>query len=114
MGYSRIIMLDYLKNSNHYVDSVDLDKQLEHSPYHTDTDSIQIHQRNLKDITLNNEIGGISYDLGDNCKILYGGWIAPKLYFLEYVERSGEIKYHFRGKGVPKDKLNIEKKKLCS
>ena len=108
LGYSRRIMLDYLKKSNPYFDSVDLDKQLEHSPYYTDTDSIQIHQRNLKDITLNNEIGGISDDLGDNCKILYGGWIAPKLYFLEYVERSGEIKHHFRGKGVPKDKLNIE------
>ena len=85
-----------------------MNKQLEHSPYYTDTDSIQIHQRNLKDITLDNEIGGISDDLGDNCKILYGGWIAPKLYFLEYVERSGKIWHHFRGKGVPKDKLNIE------
>ena len=111
LGYSRRIMLDYLKKSNPYFDSVILDKQLEHAPFYTDTDSIQIHQRNLKDITLNNEIGGISDDLGANCKILYGGWIAPKLYFLEYIEKKGDdvsIKHHFRGKGVPKDKLNIE------
>jgi hypothetical protein len=57
---------------------------------------------------LNKEIGGISDDLGENCKILYGGWITPKLYFLEYVEKSGEIKYHLQGKRVPKDKLTIE------
>ena len=32
-------------------------------------------------MTLNNEIGGISDDLRDNCKILYGGWIAPSCIF---------------------------------
>ncbi|KAI3638614.1 hypothetical protein MIR68_003112 [Amoeboaphelidium protococcarum] len=81
------------------------------SPYYTDTDSIQIHARNLRGLVLNNEIGGISDHLGDNCKILYGGWIAPKLYFLEYVEKHGdveEIKYHLRGKGIPKSQLNVE------
>lgn len=86
-----------------------MDKQIENSPFYTD--SIQIHHRNLKDISLNNEIRGISDDLGDNCKILSGGWIAPKLYFLEYVEKKGdsvEIKYHLRGKGVPKDQLTME------
>ncbi len=60
---------------------------------------------------MNKEIGGISDDLGENCKILYGGWIAPKLYFLEYVEKIGdlsEIKYHLRGKGIPKDQLTME------
>ena len=55
---------------------------------YTDTDSIQIHHKNLANLTLNKEIGGISDDLGENCKILYGGWIAPKLYFLEYVEKK--------------------------
>ena len=111
LGYSRRIMLGYLKRSNPYFDSQFLDKQLENSPYYTDTDSIQIHQRNLKHVELNNEIGGISDDLGDNCKILYGGWIAPKLYFLEYTEKQGDsvsIKYHLRGKGVPKNMLTLE------
>jgi hypothetical protein len=77
-------MLEYMSKTNPYFDSADINEQTENSPYYyTGTDSIQIHQRNLKGIELNNEIGGISDDLGDNCKILYGGWIAPKLYFLE-------------------------------
>ena len=62
-------------------------------------------------MTLDNEIGGISDDLPGMCKILYGGWIAPKLYFLEYVQKLGdveEIKYHLRGKGIPSDELNME------
>ena len=42
---------------------------------------------------------------------MYGGWIAPKLYFLEYVEKIGElkeIKYHLRGEGIPKHQLTME------
>jgi hypothetical protein len=104
-------MLDYLQKSNPYFNTSNLEQQIEHSPYYTDTDSIQIHKRNLNEISLNNEIGGISDDLGENCKILYGGWIAPKLYFLEYVEKKGdleEIKYHLRGKGIPTDQLTLE------
>ena len=37
--------------------------------------------------------------------------VAPKLYFLEYVEKledHEEIKYHMRGKGIPKDQLNVD------
>ncbi len=48
LGYSRRIMLNYLKQTNPYFDSPDLKNQLENSPYYTDTDSIQIHRRNLK------------------------------------------------------------------
>eukprot|EP00835_Amoeboradix_gromovi_P002678 NODE_156_length_16689_cov_0.273960.p11 type:complete len:111 gc:universal NODE_156_length_16689_cov_0.273960:13500-13168(-) len=36
---------------------------------------------------------------------------CPKLYFLEYVEKCEdheEIKYHLRGKGIPKDQLNVD------
>jgi hypothetical protein len=104
-------MLDYLEKTNPYFNSKNLDKQLENSPYYTDTDSIQIHCKNLKNLTLNKELGGISDDLGENCKILYGGWIAPKLYFLEYVEKKNgkeDIKYHLRGKGIPKEQLSLE------
>ena len=111
LGYSRRIMLHYLQKTNPYFNSFELANQLENAPYYTDTDSIQIHKRNLKQLSLNNEIGGISDDLGDNCKILYGGWIAPKLYFLEYIEKTkdGEqIKYHLRGKGIPKEQLTLE------
>ena len=111
LGFSRRIMLQYLQKTNPFFNSNDTKNQLANSPYYTDTDSIQIHARNLRGLILNNEIGGISDDLGDNCKILYGGWIAPKLYFLEYVEKQGdveEIKYHLRGKGIPKSQLNVE------
>ena len=85
--------------------------KIENTPYYTDTDSIQVHLRNLKELSLNKEIGGISDDLGENCKILYGGWIAPKLYFLEYVEKSNGtelIKYHLKGKGIPKEQLTLD------
>jgi hypothetical protein len=102
-------MLDYLKKSNPCFDSDDLKQQLENSPYYTDTDSIQIHAKNMKGLVMDNEIGGISNDLGENWKILHGGWIAPKLYFLEYAEKLDdheEIKYHLRCKGIPKDQLN--------
>jgi hypothetical protein len=104
-------MLHYLQKTNPFFNSDDTKNQLENSPYYIDTDSIQIHMRNLKGLVLNNEIGGISDDLGDNCKTLYGGWVAPKLYFLEYVEKHGdveEIKYHLRGKGIPKSQLNVD------
>ena len=98
-----------MKQTNPYFDSVDLDKQLAKSPYYTDTDSIQIHRKNISSLKLDKEIGGISDDLGDNCKILCGGWIAPKLYFfLEYVDKNREVKCHLRGKGVAKDKLTIK------
>ena len=104
-------MLKYLEKTNPYFNSKDLEKQLENSPYYTDTDSIQINHKNLTHLTLNKEIGGISDDLGENCKILYGGWIAPKLYFLEYVEKKDGkeiLKYHLRGKGIPKEQLSVE------
>jgi hypothetical protein len=111
VGYSRRIMLDYLPKTTPYFDSADINKQTENAPYYTDTDSIQIHQRNLKGIELNNEIGGISDDLGNNCKILYGGWVVPKLYSLEYVKKKDgkeALKYHLKSKGIPKDQLTIE------
>jgi hypothetical protein len=53
-------MLDYLQKTNPYFNSNELDKQIENTPFYTDTDSIQIHQRNLKGLSLNKEIGGIS------------------------------------------------------
>jgi hypothetical protein len=55
----------------------------------------------MKDLVMDNEIGVISDDLGENSKILYGGWIAPKLYFLEYVQKCED-------QGIPKDKLNVD------
>ena len=48
LGYSRKIMLDYLQKTNPYFNSNELDNQIENTPFYTDTDSIQIDQRNLK------------------------------------------------------------------
>jgi hypothetical protein len=66
LGYSRRIMLEYLKKSNPYFNSGVLKEQLEN---YTDTDSIQIHAKNMKGFVMDNEIGGISDDLRENCKI---------------------------------------------
>ena len=79
LGYSRNIMLDYLQKTNPYFNSTDTKNQLENAPYYTDTDSIQIHVKNLKGLTLDNEIGGISDDLPGVSKILYGGCIYAKV-----------------------------------
>ena len=60
---SRRIMLRYLQKTNPYFNSTELEQQLENSPYYTDTDCIQIQQRQLKYFPLKKEIGGISDDL---------------------------------------------------
>ena len=90
------------------------DKQLENDIYYTDTDSLQMHVRNarlIKDLG-KKSLGGITDDLGDNCKIIKGLWIAPKLYMLEYIKKdidnSASTHYHFRGKGLNKDALNVD------
>jgi hypothetical protein len=106
LAYSRRIMLSYLRTSNPYFDSDDVEAQMENDIYYTDTDSIQIHARNH--IEESRDLGGITNDLGSGAKILRGYWIAPKLYMLEYVLRDGTLKYHFKGKGVPTEKLNEE------
>ena len=36
-------------------------------------------------------MGGISDELRDNFKILFGGWIAPKLHILEYAEKISDV-----------------------
>jgi hypothetical protein len=48
LGYSRRIMLQYLQETNPFFNSNDTKNQLANSPYYTDTDSIQIHVRNLR------------------------------------------------------------------
>lgn len=54
-------------------------------------------------------LGGITDDLGDNCKIIRGLWITPKLYMLEYVIKGDtNSHYHFRGKGLNKSTLSVK------
>ena len=117
LAYSRRIMLNYMKEANPHFDistnpsDENQAKQIENDIYYTDTDSLQMHARNahmIKDLG-KKSLGGITDDLGDNCKIIKGLWIAPKLYMLEYIKK-GDPKphYHFRGKGLNKDSLNVQ------
>lgn len=107
LAYSRRIMLKYINESNPYFNSANTAMALECDFYYTDTDSIQLHQRNAP--KFNKGLGGITDDLGDGCKIIRGIWIAPKLYMLEYIKSgSNKLYYHFRGKGLKTDQLTVK------
>ena len=124
-------MLEYIAESNPYFDiskdpsDENKQRQMENDFCYTDTDAIQVHSKNH--IPESRELGGIANDLGDDCKIISGIWIAPKLYMLEFikegsnepitvkeqkgidekgdlirVENGIKLYYHLRGKGVPK------------
>jgi hypothetical protein len=106
LSYSRKIMLKYMDASNPFFYSSNVRAKIKNDLYYTDTDSIQVHASNQ--VAQSCELGGITDDLGSDCKILRGIWIAPKLYILEYIERgSRELKYHKRGKGVSSDQLSL-------
>jgi hypothetical protein len=114
LAYSRRIMVNYMKEANPHFDSVDVDKQIKNDIYYTDTDSLQMHVKNarLMERLGDKSLGGITDDLGDDCKIIKGLWIAPKLYMLEYLKKekdgSVSVNHHFRGKGLNKKDLNVE------
>jgi hypothetical protein len=118
LSYSRRIMWNYMKQANPYFDishdpSPENKKlQKENDFYYTDTDSIQMKQTNahlIPDLG-RKSLGGITDDLGDNCKVIRGLWIAPKLYMLEYLrkDKDGQVSvhHHFRGKGLNTQALN--------
>ena len=113
LAYSRRIMLNYIKESNPYFDSTETSLRIQNDFYYTDTDSLQMHCKNARLIkTLGcKELGGITDDLGDDCKIIRGIWVAPKLYMLEYIRKSDKtfkLHYHFRGKGLNTDNLTVK------
>jgi len=111
LAYSRRIMLNYIQEANPHFNSNEVSKRIENDFYYTDTDSLQMHCKNAKMIkTLGNkELGGITDDLGDDCKIIRGIWIAPKLYMLEYIKKGDKkLHYHFRGKGLKTDNLTVK------
>jgi hypothetical protein len=106
LAYSRRVMLQYIQKSNKYFGTTDVKSAIDNDIYYTDTDSIAIHGKNR--IPFDKELGGVSDDLGSDCKILRGIWIRPKCYMLEYVERgSNELHYHFRGAGLNKKDLSV-------
>jgi len=140
LAYSRRIMLNYMNEANPYFDHKDkpenMKEQIDNDFYYTDTDSLQMHQKNahlIKNLGCK-DLGAITDDLGDGNKIIRALWISPKLYMLEYLSKrdigplneesqskldkkikkglikyahSGVyIKYHFRGKGLNKSQLS--------
>ena len=147
LGYTRRLMLKYYAKSNPYFDRSNhpsgkdseeaVRDQCENDFYYTDTDSVQVHNKNR--LSMSKEIGCMDDDLkdfykeGGSAKIIRGIYISPKLYMIEFItsdsdnpindkdkkhieEKECEIKiidsrkvyYIYRGKGVPTDKLNTD------
>jgi hypothetical protein len=109
LAYSRRIMVNYMKQANPYFASEDQEKRIANDFYYTDTDSLQMHITNAKNMSGfgGKELGCIDDDLGGG-KVIRGLWIAPKLYMLEYITAKNEIHHHFRGKGLTNDNLSVE------
>jgi uncharacterized protein YprB with RNaseH-like and TPR domain len=108
LAYSRDIMLNYFVKSNPYFMSGLVDDKIRNDIFYTDTDSMQVHVRNK--LPFGTGLGELDDDLGGG-KIIRAFWIAPKLYYLEYIvldKHDGTMKkfFHFRGKGVQTSNLN--------
>tara|TARA_Y100000310_G_C20699535_1_gene828435 strand:- start:4029 stop:7286 length:3258 start_codon:yes stop_codon:yes gene_type:complete len=100
LSYSREIMNTYYRKLNPK-------EKLENLPYYFDTDSMNIHSSQLSLIdddstfsTKNKGLGGMDDDVGG--KVIKAYWISPKMYCFEYISSEDyNLKYHYRGKGVP-------------
>ena len=95
LAHSRRIMLGYMKEANPYFDHEGKyqKEQLENDIHYTDTDSLQMRAECAKRIKNlgKKSLGMITDDLGDDCKIVRGIWISPKLYMLEFTTRDASI-----------------------
>ena len=98
LAYSRNVMWEQFVGSGGLYD---MDKLF----YYTDTDSIQLHVNACKNLKWGKKMGDISNDLGDDCKIIKGIWVQPKLYMLEYIDSNMKVHRHYRGAGVPMKQL---------
>ena len=79
---------------------------MQKSFYYTDTDSMQIHCSVKCKLPYHpTELGAFSGDLKKDGKVIYGIWIQPKLYMLQYINNENEIHHHFRGAGLPETQL---------
>jgi hypothetical protein len=99
LAYSRQVMMDYIDKLN---PNNEKGKQI----YYTDTDSLQCHINEAKNIDLTEQgLGKMANDLGKGAKIIEGIWVSPKMYLLKYlIKDSGCImlKEHRVGKGIKK------------
>lgn len=104
LAYSRRIMHQYEMKLN---PSQDPTKH----PYYKDTDSLFTHIDQVKrsGIEEGNKLGDVDNDIGAGAKIIFGMWIAPKMYYCKYIiydKKQGKyvIKEKKVGKGVKKVK----------
>jgi hypothetical protein len=137
LGYSRRIMLEYMNKLNPYFNiaaSNDIEQdsklQRENDIYYTDTDSLQVHVKQLMhtDIKISDELGEMGFDIPG--KIIKAFFIQPKLYCDVYAVNAGypgkycnskecnakkkadkcngDIHLHLKGKGVQNSKLELQ------
>ena len=98
LAYSRNVMWNQFVASEGLYDMKNLF-------FYTDTDSIQLHVDACEKLKFGENMGDISNDLGDDCKIIKGIWVQPKLYMLEYITKDMKVHRHYRGAGVPMEQL---------
>lgn len=98
LAYSRQLMLKYMDEANPNNTIKDLH-------YYTDTDSIFVHSSSAKRMKLGENLGDLDDDLSGG-KIVLAYFIAPKLYYCEYITRDNVIKQKIACKGGRIDSPN--------
>lgn len=95
-AYSRMFMYEYFTKSNPEGTTAD-------SFYYTDTDSIHIPSRCLPRLEEDRDpvqLGKLSNDIKGEGKVIKAFYVAPKLYYLEYVTADGTGGQTIKSKGV--------------
>lgn len=101
-AYSRLVMYNYFKKTDPSLGQ-DLYKSVKSTFYYTDTDSMHLHSSVLETIQedINDtEVGLLSNDLKNDGKVIKAVYVAPKLYYLEYIDNKDSQKNTVKSKGV--------------
>ena len=108
LGYSRKIMLDYTDKIVPTLKS-DLKMSMLDMWYYTDTDCLHIKSSQLENIKddMGDTLGCMDNDIKNGGIVIKSYYLAPKLYACEYIDKSGNIKFKLRGKGVPNSLLGF-------
>ena len=112
LGYSRKIMLDYTDKIVPTLKS-DLKMSMLDMWYYTDTDCLHIKSSQLENIKddMGDTLGCMDNDIKNGGIVIKSYYLAPKLYACEYIDKSGNIKFKLRGKGVPNSLLGFQQYK---
>jgi DNA polymerase type B, organellar and viral len=107
LSYSRLVMDKYIAifdpdRTKNWAASMD------NSFVYTDTDSLHLiinkqYQRDaIAKYGTANVLGNFTNDLkGKNCKVIKAIYVAPKTYYLEYIDSDGVVRIKKKCKGVP-------------